>query len=99
MGEDTPAARNTVSGSALATTARTEGNAAIAPSSRAAAHPMTIVCAGPRFARWRTRRRSLTSLSLVTVQEFTTARSARAGSSTATAPWAANARRTRSVSY
>jgi len=44
-----PAARNTVVGSALATTARTDGNAAIAPSSHAAAQPITIVSA--RLAR------------------------------------------------
>ena len=98
-GEVNPAARNTIAGSALATTARTEGNAAIVPSSSAAAQPITIVCARLALAMWRTKRRNLTSLSLVTVQELTTAISASAGSSTATPPLSSNAWRTRSVSY
>jgi len=68
-----PAARNTTSGSAFATTARTDGNAAIEPSSSAAAQPITIVSAVPLLATWRTKRRSLTSLSFVTVQELMTA--------------------------
>src|SRR5437667_322112 len=45
----------------------------------------------PRRASRRTRRPSFASLSWVTVQEFTTARSAAAGSSTTTTPWSANA--------
>ena len=94
-----PAAVSTVWGSAFATTARTDGSAAIAPSSSAAAQPITIVWVWPRFATCRTKRRSLTSLSFVTVQELMMARSASAGSSTTTAPFASNASRTRSVSY
>jgi len=53
-----PAARKTMFGSAFATTARTPGNAAIAPLSSAAAQPITMVCAWPLFATRRTRRRS-----------------------------------------
>jgi len=94
-----PAAVSTISGSAFATTACTDGNAAMVPSSSAAAQPMTIVRASPLLAMWRTKRRSFASLSPVTVQELTTARSASAGSSTTTAPLASNAARTRSVSY
>ena len=86
-------------GSAFGTTARTAGSAAIVPSSSAAAHPITIVCAVPLFATWRTKRRSLTSLSCVTVQELMTARSACEGSSTTVAPPSLKAWRTRSVSY
>ncbi len=70
------------------------------PSSNAAAQPITTVSSfAPRRASPRTKRRSLVSLSAVTVHEFTTATSAAAGSSTTTAPWSANAWRTSSVSY
>ena len=98
-GKVMPAARNTMFGSAFGTTARTDGNAAMVPSSSAAAHPITIVCAVPLFATCRTKRRSLTSLSWVTVQELMTAKSACAGSSTTVAPPSLKAWRTTSVSY
>jgi hypothetical protein len=104
-GRAIPAARSTCAGSAPPTTARTDGSAARRPSSRAAAHPITTVSSAgprravPRRATCRTKRRSLASLSAVTVHEFTTATSAAAGSSTTTAPWSANACRTSSVSY
>src|SRR5207302_466140 len=82
-----PAARSTRAGSAPPTTARTDGRPAMRPLSSAAAQPITTVSRRPfcRASR-RTRRPSFASLSWVTVQEFTTARSAAAGSSTTTTP-------------
>jgi len=70
------------------------------PSSSAAAQPITTVSRPSRPRAMRpTKRRSFASLSPVTVQEFTTATSAAAGSSTTVAPVAVNASRTSSVSY
>jgi hypothetical protein len=87
-----PRAASTPSVSAPWTTRRTPGSAAIVPSSTAAAHPMTTVPSPGRSRRSRrTKPRIFRSAADVTVQELTTAASARRGSCTIATPAASSA--------